>query len=244
MTRRNFRLTAAWCAIASMLFAFGTVLFSGAALNFDLVLFNDAVSNNAAIVLPLLADNPTIAWWPSIFDFFGFYLLLLPVALYLHSIFKVEAPDWINFFTVCGLAYIFFGAMGASILAVTFSSQAAAYAASTATAQEMHTIIFEAVGDAIQRGVWGIMDPVLAGIWWTGLGWLIKKYRSILGWFTLSLGIINLTGGFCAAFGIETIASICLNLYFFMAPIWAASIGINLLRYGENFTSSLPVPAD
>ena len=234
MTDQNFRLTAAWSAIISMLLAFATVLYSVAALNFDAALFNEAVSNNASVVLPLVAKNPAIAWWPNIFDFFGFYLLLLPLALYLHRLFKTEAPDWMNLFTVCGLGYILFGAMGAATLAVVLSSQAAAYAATTGAAQQMHTIVFEAFGDAIQRGVWGILDPVLAGVWWTGLGLLLRKHRSILGWYTVVLGLVNLVGGFSAALGFETAAGVCLNLYFLMAPIWAGWMGVTLLRQDED----------
>jgi hypothetical protein len=244
MTKKSFRITAGWCAILSLFFAFGTVLLSAATLNFDADLFNEAVSNNATVVLPLLAQNPTLAWWPSIFDFFGFYLLLLPLALYLHRLFKDEVPDWMNLFTVCGLGYILFGAMGAATLAVIFSSQAAAFSTTTDMTQQIHTVVFEAFGEAIQRGVWGILDPVLAGIWWTGIGLLLRKRRLILGWYTLLLGLSNLLGGVSAAFGMETIAGICLNLYFVMAPIWACWLGIVVLRNDEQAFRALPVPAD
>lgn len=241
MTKQNFRYTASWCAIISMLFAFGTILFSAAALKFDADLFIDAVSDNAAILLPLLAKNPALAWWPSIFDFFGFYLLLLPLALYLHRLFKEEAPDWMNLFTVCGLGYILFGAMGAATLAVIFSSQAASFAMATDVAQQMHTIVFEAFADAIQRGVWGILDPVLAGVWWTGLGLLLVKRVSLLGWFTIVLGLVNLVGGLSAAMQVEAVASICLNAYFLMAPLWAGWMGVTLLRQEEKLSGVSPV---
>jgi len=236
MTKQNFRYTAAWCAIISMFFAFGTILFSAAALKFDTDLFIDAVSNNAAIVLPLLAQNPILAWWPSIFDFFGFYLLLLPLALYLHRLFKEEAPDWMNLFTVCGLGYILFGAMGASILAVIFSSQAADYAAAAGSVPQIHVVVFEAFGDAIQRGVWGILDPVLAGVWWTGLGLLLRKRHAIVGWYTIVLGLVNLVGGVSAAIQVEAVASICLNVYFLMAPLWAGWLGVLLLRQDQRLS--------
>lgn len=244
MTKDSFRFTAAWCAIISMFLAFGTVFLSAFVLNFDANLFNAAVSNNAAVILSLFTENPALTWWPSVFDFLGFYLLLLPLTLYLHHLLKQDAPEWMNLFTVCGLGYLFFGAMGAATLAVVFSSQAAAYAATTGSAQQMHAAIFEAFGIAIQRGVWGILDPVLAGIWWTGLGLLLRKYRLILGWYTLVLGLVNLFGGFFAVLGLETIAGFCLNLYFLMAPIWACWMGIMLLRHDEQALRSLPVPTD
>jgi hypothetical protein len=233
MNKQNFYRTAAWSALISMFLAFGSILFGVVALKFDPALFNDAFSNNAAVTLPLLAETPSIFWWPALLDFFGFYLLLLPLALYLHHLFSTEAPDWMNLFTVCGLGYILFGAMGAATLAVVLSSQAAAYSSTAGAVQQMHTIVFEAFGDAIQRGVWGILDPMLAGVWWTGVGLLLRKRRAALGWFTVVLGLANLVSGFSAIFGFETAASFCLNLYFLMAPIWAGWMGIVLLRRDE-----------
>ena len=134
--------------------------------------------------------------------------------------------------------------MGAGTLAVVFSGRAAGYATTTGAVQQMHTLIFEAFGDAIQRALWGILDPILAGVWWTGVGLLLRKYRPVLGWYTVFLGVVNLVGGFSAALGIEAVASICLNLYFLMAPIWAASMGIGLLRNEKKTISFKAVPAD
>lgn len=230
MIDNKFRLTAGWCALFSMLLAFSTVIFSAVLLDFDAALFNAAVSDNAAIVLPLLAVNPALAWWPSIFDLFGFYLLLLPLLVYLYRLLKAESPDWITLITLSGLTYILLGAMGASILAVVFSGQAAAYAVAADSARHTHTAIFEAFGAAIQRGVWGIVDPILAGVWWLGLGLFLRRRLSVLGWYTILLGIINFVGGISAALGINAVASFCLNAYFILAPIWAGWLGILLLR--------------
>ena len=227
-----------------MFMALGTIIFSAAALNFDIDLFNKAVSNNAAVVLPIMANNPAIGWWPSILDFFGFYLLLLPLALYLHRVFKGKVGDWMNLFTVCGLGYILFGAMGAAVLAAVFSTQAEAYSVTTGAAQQMHIALFQAFGAAIQRGVWGILDPILAGIWWTGLGLLFRRARPFLAWYTILLGLINLSGGIGAALGLEVLAGFCLNLYFFMAPVWAFWLGFILIRQGENALNSTLVPTD
>lgn len=230
MTKQNFRLTAAWCAIISMFLAFGSIVVGAAALNFDPALFNEAMGDNATAALALLANNPSVFWWPAILDFFGFYLLLLPLTLYLHGLFKEEAPEWMDLFTVCGLGYILFGAMGAATLAVVFFTQAADYATATESVQQIHTVVFEAFGDAIQRGVWGILDPILAGIWWTGLGLLLRKRHAIVGWYTFVLGLVNLVGGISAALQIDVVASICLNVYFLMAPLWAGWLGLLLLR--------------
>ncbi len=230
MNDQRFRQLAGWTAFISMFFAWGTIVVSLTAVGFNLDTFYASVNQNAAGMLPILAQNPSLAWWPSIFDLFGFYLLLIPLALYLWRQFQPEYGQWSTLFSVCGLGYVFFGAMGAAVLAVVFSSQAAAYAVADSTEQVVITAVFAGFGEAIQRGVWGILDPLLGGVWWLGMGWLLQRQQRALGWLTIVLGAVNLIGGVSAAARMDAIAGICLNLYFVLAPLWAGWLGLILLR--------------
>lgn len=230
MNDQRFQRLAGWSAFISMFFAWGTIVVSLAIVGLDLAAFYASVSQNAAGMLPILASNPALAWWPSIFDLFGFYLLLIPLALYLWRQFQSDYGPWSTLFSVCGLGYLFFGAMGAAVLAVVFSSQAAAYAAAGRAEQAVITAVFTAFGEAIQRGVWGILDPLLGGVWWLGMGLLLRREQRALGWTTILLGLLNLIGGFSAAVQLNAIAGFCLNVYFILAPLWAGWIGLALLR--------------
>ncbi|MCA9875139.1 MAG: hypothetical protein KC441_15825 [Anaerolineales bacterium] len=233
MNDKRFQQLAAWTAVISVFFAWGTILVSFVAVGLDLETFYASVSQNAAGMLPILANNPSLAWWPSIFDLFGFYLLLIPLALYLWRRFQVQHGQWAALFSVCGLGYLLFGALGAAVLAVVFSSQAAAYAAAGSSEQVVITAVFAAFGEAIQRGVWGILDPLLGGVWWLGIGLLLRRELPPLGWTTIVLGLINLVGGLSAAVRLDAIAGICLNIYFVLAPLWAGWMGLTLLRKGQ-----------
>ena len=231
MNQQRFQQFAGWTAFISMFFALGTIIVSFATVNFDTTTFYQSVNQNAAGMLPILAENPSLAWWPSLFDFFGFYLLLIPLALYLWRQFQPRYGEWATLFTVCGLGYLLFGAMGAAVLAVVFSSQAMAYGTAGSGAEQMVvTAVFAAFGDAIQRGVWGILDPILAGVWWLGLGLFLRQEKRLLGWITLFLGLINLIGGFSAILQLDSVSGICLNIYFILAPIWAGWLGLTLLQ--------------
>jgi len=230
MNEHRFQQFTGWTAFISMFFAWGTIVVSLMVVGLDLDAFYASVSENAAGMLPILARNPSLAWWPSIFDLFGFYLLLIPLALYLWRRYQPQYGQWSDLFSVCGLGYLLFGAMGASILAVVFSSQAGAYGAAAGAEQAAITAVFAAFGDAIQRGVWGILDPLLAGVWWLGFGWLLRREWRALGWTTIVLGLLNLIGGLSAAIPLDAIAGLCLNVYFVLAPLWAGWMGLLLLR--------------
>ncbi len=235
MNHHRLQQFAGWAAFISMFFALGTIVVSFAAVGFDMATFYESVSQNAAGMLPILAENPSLAWWPSLFDFFGFYLLLIPLAVYLWRRYQPRYGDWSTLFTVCGLGYLLFGAMGAAVLAVVFSSQAAAYGvAGSSTEQMVVTAVFAAFGDAIQRGVWGILDPILGGVWWLGVGLFLREDHRFLGWTTILLGVINLIGGVGAIVRLDDIAGLCLNVYFILAPVWAGWMGLTLLRHGRS----------
>jgi len=55
--------------------------------------------------------------WGMLLDVLGYYLLLAPLALYLRERFKGQGGSFVTLYTLCGLAYILIGAMGAIILA-------------------------------------------------------------------------------------------------------------------------------
>lgn len=226
----RYRQVAAWAAILSMPLAYGTLVLSFVGIGSDAQSFDQAVNQNAAIILPLLAQRPLLPWWSSILDFFGFYLLLLPLILYLHRWLRPRKPEWVDLFTVCGLGYVLLGAMGAAMLAFVFSQQATIYAQGGELERQIATAVFAVFGDAIQRGVWGMLDPILAGVWWLGIGWLLKEERRRLGWLTAALGIANLIGGFGEVVRLSPVAALGLGIYFLLAPLWAAWTGLELLR--------------
>lgn len=227
---RRFRQLAGWMAILSVPLAYGTLVLSFVGIGADTASFDTAVNQNAASILPLLAQHPTLPLWSSLLDFFGFYLLLIPLALYLWYWLHLENHEWMSLFTLCGLGYLLFGALGAAILAVVFPSQAVLYKQANGVEQQIAAAIFAAVGAAVQRGIWGILDPILGGVWWAGTGWLIKGKRPFLGWVTIILGGANLLSGFAEAFQLSIVASIGLGVYFLLAPFWAGWLGLYLLR--------------
>ena len=70
--------------------------------------------------------------WGLILDLFGYYLLLLPLTLVLRRWTRRETSQWMALATVCGVAYLMIGAIGAAGLAAVVHTLIDRYGLGTA----------------------------------------------------------------------------------------------------------------
>jgi hypothetical protein len=165
-----------------------------------------------------------------ILDMLGYYLPLLPVALFLWRWLRARNPNWVLFYTSCGLGYILIGVIGAAILAAVLPPLINAYAQASVEQRPVLETVFSAIGNMVYGGMWGILGVLLAGIWFLGIGLLLWDERRLFSIFSIILGISALLDSFGNMFSVETLASISLYIYLLLAPIWALWLGIDLLR--------------
>jgi len=78
-------------------------------------------------------------------------------------------------------------------------------------------------------GMWGILDTLLVGIWFLGIGLLLQGERRLFSIFSIVLGISALLSSLGVILGIEAIALLGV-IYGLLAPVWALWLGIDLLR--------------
>ena len=78
-------------------------------------------------------------------------------------------------------------------------------------------------------GLFG-MGAFLSSIWWLGIGLILRKERRSLGITTFVLGIAALLAGIGRVTEINLVETIGLNIYLFMAPIWAIWLGVIVAR--------------
>ncbi len=228
---RSFKRVAAWAAIVSMPLAFASAALSLAPLDFDFEVFTDA----SAAVRELAGEGDLIRWsW--VLDVLGYYLLLVPLTLFLWKWLRPRSPNLVSLFTLCGFAYLLFGAMGAAIFAAVLSTVADAYAQASGVGLEVQEGLYVAFSDAIFGGVWGTLNGLLATVWWMGIGAFLKSERRVLGWVTIVLGGIMLLAWIGGVIDVENLVSIAVPIYLVLAPIWALWLGIELLR--------MPVPSE
>jgi hypothetical protein len=165
-----------------------------------------------------------------IFDVFGSYLLLAPLALHLWAWLKPKSPNHVTLYTLCGLAYILIGSMGAIMLSAVLPPLMNDYVQASASQRDTLQVVFNGFLNAIFLGLWNPLEVFLLSIWLIGLGPLIQRERRGLGIVTRLLGLsalIDSTGRFL---NIGTIFFIGSSGLFLLVPIWLIWWIIELLR--------------
>ncbi len=222
--QNSFRKTVGWLTIISAPFAFANFALTGIAGGGEQDLYN---------FFKVGENGGNIMKWSWLADMMGYYLLLVPAIFLLHYWLKNKNPYWISIFTFCGLAYILAGSIGAAMLAKTWPTLISGYANADEGAKEMYRIVFNNITEMVYGGIWGYLEFLLAGIWWIGVGFIMKSERKLLGIATMTLGFFTLAATLGDVFELKFIALIGLIVTLLFAPIWAAWLGMTILR-GKN----------
>jgi Domain of unknown function (DUF4386) len=132
------------------------------------------------------ASGADLVRWASFLDLFG-YLLLAPLALYLRQRFRHD--PLIDLYTVAGLAYILFGALGAIILASAAPMLMRDYATASVAQRESIATTFATLNQIVSVGLWQILEGIPAGVWLIGIGTSVyhAKHR-LLSFVPFALG--------------------------------------------------------
>jgi len=222
---QSFQRFAALAAIISFPLALGSIVLSGIPVN-----FSPDVPTNPALWLSVGADGANLSRWGMILDMIGYYLPLLPVALFLWRWLRSRNPDWVLFYTSCGLGYILIGAIGAAILAAVHPPLINAYAQASVEQRAVLETVFSAVWNMVYGGMWNLLEVLLAGIWFLGIGLLLRSERRLFSIFSIILGISALLDSLGMILSVEALALLGVAIYVLLAPIWTLWIGIDLLR--------------
>ncbi len=211
-------------AIASGVLALACLVLSVIAASFNF----DAISN-PVLMLSMPGASVGLLRWSMIADLFGYYLLLLPAIFYLHDWMKSRTP-WCSFLTFCGTSYVLVGAIGASVLAVAGSSLVSTFQNATTGNQEQLKQSFQVLIDMVYGGMWNLLEVILGGVWWLGVGIFLRSELKTLGFVTIILGFFTLVDGVGAILEMKILSEAGLNVYLLLAPVWAIWLGAVLTR--------------
>ena len=223
---RSFSRMAAIAAIASLPLAAGNLMAMLATVH-----FNVAGMTNPLVLLRAGTTAAPLWRWSMILDIVGYYLPIVPLILLLRGSLRHQSAYWIDLFALCLLAYCLIGAIGGAMLATALPTLIREYAN---TANGSHQIglqvVFTGYTDAIYRGLWNLLEELVAGIGWIGFGFVLRTEGRRLGTVTIVLGVSCLLDSLGTALNTDVLASIGLTVYLVLAPAWACWMGICLLR--------------
>jgi hypothetical protein len=232
----SFRRITVISAIISLPLALAAIVIVSLAAEFNFELMADHTG-----LLTLGARAAETIRWGEIAGLFGYYLLLVPVVLYLWTWLKPQSPNLVTMYTVFGLAFIFIGAVGASLRAGVLPEMMSAYAQATNAQSQILSVVFQTVVDVI-FGAIGLLESLLFGVWLLGIGLALRGERRALGIVAVILGIAFLGDAFGLMLQVEPLSF--LELAYFISPIWVFWLGISIARNAEMSGQSMePAPA-
>lgn len=220
----HFQRMAAWTTIIAGLLQIAVIVTGSAGVR-D---FSTAMTDPGAISN---FSSPNLLRWSMIFDMLGWYLMMTPLVLVLRNWLQPKSPNLVLLSTVCGLFYILIGAIGAALLSVAAPYLISEYAQATAARREILDIVFRALWNGVQTGLWITLEPIPAGIWLVITGLLLRSERRVLGLSTLVLGVLALLNPPGIILGINALDPRWPGTFWgLLTPLWVLWFGIDLLR--------------
>jgi hypothetical protein len=223
-SQQSFQRFAAVTAIVSFPLVLASDLLVGLPTN-----FSPDIATNPALMLSVGTDGANLLRWSLILDALGYYLPLLPVALFLQRWLRPGNPEWVRFYTICGLTYILIGAIGAATLAALQPPLINAYSPASVDQRYVLETVFVTLWNMVFGGIWAL-GGALAGIWFLGIGLLLRGQWRIFSLVSIILGASPFLGLLGGLLDIELLFLLGASIFGLLAPVWALWLGIDLLR--------------
>lgn len=214
----------AWCSVLSLPVCGAAMYAFMAAVNFDTTITNLPVAAIGHIQSGYLA-----AW--GIFDILGYYLMRVPLIIFLWQWLRALNPMLADTASICALLYIFLAVSAASLLTGSLTGINAQYEAAAPALRVGLEGAWIAAISTIYGGLWQFnLIPWL--FWGLAMGGLLKSQRRFQGLALQAVGLASLVGVVGIFFGnsARTLLSIVDNVQVNFMPIWMAWVGISLLR--------------
>jgi hypothetical protein len=192
--------------------------------------FNAEFMTNPANLITIGAPASETFRWGSIIELGAPTLLLVPAALYLWYWLKPRAPKLVTLYTVLGLTSLLLAAIGSLIRATFYPPLMNAYSQASEAQRDVLMVIFQGVTNFNFEGLYAL-DLIFGGIWWLGIGPLLRSERRILGIVTMLLGIAYLVAGAGWLLRVGPLAR--LENAFVFVPFWTVWLGIVIWRNPE-----------
>jgi len=189
--------------------------------------FNTEFMANPANLITIGSPASETFRWGEILGLGAPTLLLVPAAFYLWYWLKPRAHKLVTLYTFFGLTSLLIAAIGSLMRAAFYPPLMNAYSLASQTERDVLIVIFQGITDFNFEGLWAL-ELIFAGMWWLGIGSLLRSERRILGNVTVVLGIAYLIAGAGWLLRVGPLAR--LENVFFFVPFWTVWLGIVIWR--------------
>jgi hypothetical protein len=180
--------------------------------------------------------------WGEILGVFGFCLLLLPPMLYLWYWLKPRSPRLVTLYTVLGLTSIVFCVIESAVRISIWPPMMAAYPQATEAQREVLQVVFGALTDFAFESMYAL-NSILFGLWWLGIGLVLRPERRVLGIATAIMGVAILGAGLGWLLQLDPLAR--LEWFYLFEIAWLIWLGVVIWRRAEKSEPEMePAMAD
>ncbi|MBA2633260.1 MAG: hypothetical protein H0U86_09730 [Chloroflexi bacterium] len=183
----------------------------------------------------ILAAGPTSAKllrWASVLDLVGYYLATAVLAYVLWRQLRPRNPLVADLSVIAAFGYALAGGAGAAVLALVgpmlMLDHAGAAASDRAVIESQFAILFEVVW----RSIWQLLDAILVGAWWLGIGLLVRADQPGLSRLSLVLGTTAAIGAVPTIAGLDLVRDVVLGIVFTLWTGWWIWLLVLFRRHG------------
>ncbi|MGH2356473.1 MAG: hypothetical protein ACRDGJ_00490 [Candidatus Limnocylindria bacterium] len=188
-----------------------------------------ATFGHPAAILDRGRDAALLFRWAFLGDLLFSYLLLVPLALFLHRRLRERRPWLADIGLVGALAYIFLGGAGASILATAGSSLIEAYGDAAPADRLAIATSYELVRDLVVFALFQTLDAITLGTWLLSVGWVLLSERPLVGRMLVVLGAGLWAAALMTMLDVHSLAVIGVGLLIVLT-VWVGWVVIDRRR--------------
>jgi hypothetical protein len=178
--------------------------------------------------------------WAAVLDLFSFYLATAVLAYVLWRQLRPRNPVIADLSTLAAVGYALAGGAGAAVIAVFGSGLMHDYTDAAATEQVVITAQFATLMEVVMRSIWQFLDGILIGVWWLGIGLLLRPDRPRLSVLSLVLAAVAVVGAFVNLVGLSLVRDVLLGVLFIGWAAWWIAILVVFIRQPQGSSATLP----
>jgi hypothetical protein len=176
------------------------------------------------------ATSAELLRWASVLDLIGYYLATAVVAYVLWQWLRPRNRLIADLSALAAVGYVLAGGIGAAVLAMVAPMLMHTY---TEAATEDRTLIaaqFAVLLELVWRAIWQLLDGILLGAWWLGIGLLIRADLPRLSRLSLALAGVAVVAVATNLTGLNLVRDVIFGIAFALWTAWWIWLMVLLIR--------------
>lgn len=191
--------------------------------------WNGAIFEDPTLLLDYGARASGYARAGMVLDVLGYYLLLVPALIILCRSLAARDGVLASVAQIAGISYVVVGATGAAILAAVWPATLDQVGSTDAVQRAALTASFDTTTEAV-FAMWNLFGSTALAILLLITARLLWSERRAFSIFSTLIGAACAIDATATAMGVDAVGSAALQVYLYGAPIWAAWLGVLILR--------------